>query len=102
MLKLAMFDPLLHQPIRTQIVSLIACNSDGVSFTQLLEATKTTNGNLSTHLRILEDHGYVIVTKTFENRRPKSIYTLSEQGLNSFLDYLDMLQQFMNAQPKKR
>ncbi len=92
-----MFDPLLHQPIRTQIMSIIAGNEDGVSFTQLLEITNTTNGNLSTHLKTLEDSGYIIVNKFFEGRRPKSTYTISQKGLAAFLDYIDKLSSFINT-----
>ena len=96
-----MFDPLLHQPTRTQIMSVIASNEDGVSFTQLLEATQTTNGNLSTHLRMLEENGYIAVNKFFEGRRPKSVYILTERGMEAFLDYIDALDKFMDLCPIK-
>ena len=97
-----MFDPLLHQPTRTQIMSVIASNEDGVSFTQLLEATQTTNGNLSTHLRMLEENGYIAVNKFFEGRRPKSVYILTERGMEAFLDYIDALDNFMDLCPIKK
>lgn len=97
-----MFDPLLHQPTRTQIMSVIASNEDGASFAQLLEATKTSNGNLSTHLRALEDNGYISVNKFFEGRRPKSVYVLTEQGMNAFLDYIDALDKFVDVCPIKK
>ena len=96
-----MFDPLLHQPTRTQIMSVIASNEDGVSFTQLLEATQTTNGNLSTHLRMLEENGYIAVNKFFGGRRPKSVYILTERGMGAFLDYIDALDKFMDLCPIK-
>ena len=83
-------------------MSVIASNEDGVSFTQLLEATQTTNGNLSTHLRMLEENGYIAVNKFFEGRRPKSVYILTERGMGAFLDYIDALDKFMDLCPIKK
>lgn len=97
-----MFDPLLHQPLRTKIVSTIVANEEGVSFTQLLEITQTTNGNLSSHLRTLEDNGYIDVEKFFEGRRPKSIYHITQKGLDAFLEYIDALHGFLQSQPLKK
>jgi DNA-binding PadR family transcriptional regulator len=97
-----MFDPILHQPLRTQIVSLIAGNEEGVSFTQLLETAQTSNGNLSSHLRTLEDNGYIEVTKFFEGRRPKSIYRITQKGLDAFLAYIDALHGFLQSHPLKK
>lgn len=77
-------------------MSIVASSEDGVSFTQLLEATQTTNGNLSTHLKALEDNGYIEVNKFFEGRRPKSIYLLTQKGMDAFLDYIDALHTFMD------
>ncbi len=96
-----MFDPILHQPLRTKIVSLIASNEDGVSFTQLLKATETSNGNLSSHLRTLEDNGYIDVDKFFEGRRPKTIYRITQKGLDAFFEYLDALQEFLQIHSLK-
>lgn len=90
-----MFDSLLHQPIRTHIMSIISSNEDGASFSQLLEMTNATNGNLSSHLKTLEDGGYIVVNKFFEGRRPKSIYSLTPLGLEAFLNYIDELSNFV-------
>ena len=96
-----MFDPLIHQPIRTQIISIISSNEEGASFTQLLEATNATNGNLSSHLKTLEDSGYIVVNKFFEGRRPKSIYSLTPLGLEAFLNYIDELSKFVAVRSNK-
>lgn len=95
-----MFDPLLHQPIRTHIMSIISSNEDGASFSQLLEATNATNGNLSSHLKTLEDGGYIVVNKFFEGRRPKSIYSLTPHGMEAFLNYIDELSKFVAVRNK--
>lgn len=97
-----MFNPILHQPLRTHIISLIAGNEEGVSFTQLLETTQTSNGNLSSHLRTLEDNGYIEVAKFFEGRRPKSIYRITQKGLDAFLEYIDALHGFLQSHPLKK
>jgi DNA-binding HxlR family transcriptional regulator len=95
------FDPLIHQPIRTQIISIISSNEEGASFSQLLEATNATNGNLSSHLKTLEDSGYIVVNKFFEGRRPKSIYSLTPLGLEAFLKYIDELSKFVAVRSNK-
>lgn len=97
-----MFDPLLHQPIRTHIISIISSNEQGASFSQLLEATNATNGNLSSHLKTLEDSGYIKVDKFFEGRRPKSIYTLTPLGFDSFLKYIDELSKFVSQKSSNK
>lgn len=97
-----MFDPLLHQPIRTHIISIISSNEQGASFSQLLELTNATNGNLSSHLKTLEDSGYIKVDKFFEGRRPKSIYTLTPLGLDSFLKYIDELSNFVSQKSSNK
>lgn len=97
-----MFDPILHQPLRTRIISIIAGNEEGASFTQLLEATGASNGNLSSHLRTLEDNEYIEVRKFFEGRRPKSIYLITPKGLDVFLEYLDALHRFLQTHPLKK
>jgi DNA-binding HxlR family transcriptional regulator len=76
-------------------MSIISSNEDGASFSQLLEMTNATNGNLSSHLKTLEDGGYIVVDKFFEGRRPKSIYSLTPLGLEAFLNYIDELSNFV-------
>ena len=95
-----MFDPLIHQPLRTTILSVIAASDDGASFRELLEKTGATNGNLASHLRTLEEANYLSVEKSFEGRRPKSCYRLTQQGYSAFLSYIDALEHFVRQTQK--
>lgn len=91
-----MFDPLLHHPIRSRLVALLS-KSDEVSFKELKDHLQLTDGNLATHLKALEKGEYIKIRKFFEERRPKTMYSLSSQGHQAFLDYLDVLEQFIKT-----
>jgi len=91
-----MFDPLLHQPIRSKIVSLIAANTEGVSFKELQDMCGATQGNLSSHLKTLEDAEYIDFEKFFEGRRPKTIYKLTSKGKMAFEGYIESLASFIS------
>lgn len=90
-----MFDPLLHQPLRTTIISAIAANEDGISFKELQNITDATQGNLASHLKTLEDAKYLEYEKFFEGRRPKTVYRLTKQGKAAFGEYINHLANFI-------
>lgn len=89
-----MFDPLLHQTVRSKLVSLLIAN-DELPFRALKESLDVTDGNLSTHLSKLEKEGYVIIEKTFEGKRPKTVVKISSKGNKAFHDYIDRLKEFI-------
>lgn len=97
-----MFDPLLHQPLRTTIVSAIAAHEDGMSFKELQNITEATQGNLASHLKTLEDGGYIEYEKFFEGRRPKTIYKLTKQGRADFGEYIDHLTNFITTNQREQ
>jgi DNA-binding MarR family transcriptional regulator len=67
-------------------------SSDGsISFPRLQELLDMTAGNLSTHLRKLEDAAYVDITKTHRGRTPVTYLGLSKKGRRAFEDYMDTL-----------
>src|SRR5213595_1977747 len=84
----ANLDRLIHEPIRLGIVSALAVN-DTMSFNQLKELLKTTDGNLSVHARKLEEAQYVGCEKYFEGRLPKTEYRLTSAGRKALETYLD-------------
>jgi DNA-binding PadR family transcriptional regulator len=53
----------------------------------LVNATGLTWGNLATHLRKLEDRGYVTVTKGYRGRKPRTVIALTDQGREAFHKY---------------
>lgn len=89
-----MFDPLLHQTIRSKLMSLLIAN-DELPFKALKELLEVTDGNLSTHLSKLEKDHYVLIEKTFEGKRPKTVVKITTKGEKAFADYIETLKQFI-------
>jgi DNA-binding HxlR family transcriptional regulator len=86
-------DRLIHERMRLAIVSALAVNRS-LSFNELKRLLETTDGNLSVHARKLEDAGYIICTKSFEGRMPRTEYRLSPVGrlaLERYLDHMEAL-----------
>jgi len=89
-----MFDPLLHQAIRSKLVSLLIAN-DELPFKALKEALEVTDGNLSSHLSKLEKENYIRIEKTFEGKRPKTVVKIAPLGRKAFDMYIEALKQFI-------
>jgi DNA-binding HxlR family transcriptional regulator len=89
-------DRLIHERMRLGIVSALAVNSS-LSFNELKQLMKTTDGNLSVHARKLEDAGYIACTKTFEGRVPKTEYALTTSGRKALERYLDHMEALIRA-----
>jgi len=62
------------------------------SFKEILEVT---DGNLASHLRYLENQGYVAVEKTFVGRKPQTNYSATASGKKAFQEHLDFLEQLI-------
>jgi len=88
------FDPLLHQGVRSKLISLLITNSE-LPFKALKESLEVTDGNLSSHLSKLEEAGYIEINKLFEGRRPKTVVEITDRGREAFGDYIDELKQFI-------
>ena len=84
-------DDLIHSRIRLAIMSVLA-SIDQADFTFIRDQINATDGNLSVHMRKLEDAGYVIVNKQFEGRKPISRYALTANGRDAFQAYVDHLE----------
>jgi DNA-binding MarR family transcriptional regulator len=89
-----MFDPLLHQTIRSKLVSLLISNNE-LPFKALKESLEVTDGNLSSHLSKLEKEGYIAIEKTFEGKRPKTTIHITEVGKKAFDRYIEALKAFI-------
>ena len=90
-----MFDPLIHQPLRTQIISLLIKN-ELMSFKMFKEALDVTDGNLSTHIKKLVEANYLHEEKFFEDKRPKTVYKITPLGLKQFQSYLKQLKELID------
>jgi DNA-binding HxlR family transcriptional regulator len=89
-------DRLIHERIRLGMVSALAVN-DALSFNELKNLLKTTDGNLSVHARRLEDAQYVSCRKYFEGRTPKTEYRLTATGRRALERYLDHMEALIRA-----
>jgi DNA-binding transcriptional ArsR family regulator len=83
-------DPMIHERLRLGILSALVVQ-ESLSFTELRELLRATDGNLSVQARKLEEARYVICDKRFEDRKPKSTYRLSPEGRVALEEYLEKL-----------
>jgi len=89
-------DRLIHERIRLGMVSALAVN-ETLSFSDLKELLKTTDGNLSVHARRLEEAEYVICEKYFVGRLPKTVYRLTPTGRQALERYLDHMEALIES-----
>jgi DNA-binding transcriptional ArsR family regulator len=89
-------DRLIHERMRLAIVSALAVN-DSLTFNELKRLLDTTDGNLSVHARKLEDADYVLCTKSFEGRVPRTEYRLSAAGRQALERYLAHMEALIRA-----
>lgn len=87
-------DELLLSKIRLGVIAELL-NAEWVSFSALVQAVKTTNGNLGAHLGKLLDAGYVSEQKTFVDRKPQSRYQLTPAGRDAFVAHVKSLEQLL-------
>ena len=86
-------DVLLHSRIRLAVISFLSgCETS--DFTTIKKAVGASDGNLTTHLRKLEDAGYVLMKKDYIGRKPITYFKLSVEGLEAFKAYINNLQKF--------
>ncbi len=93
---LASLDRLIYEPIRLRIVSALAVNPS-LTFNELKKLLDTTDGNLSVHARKLEDAEYIVCSKSFEGRMPKTQYRLTENGRRALEKYLNHMEALIQA-----
>jgi DNA-binding transcriptional ArsR family regulator len=87
----ASFDRLVYERVRLGIMSALAVREE-LTFSELKALFDVSDGNLSAHARKLEEARYVSCLKTFDGRRPKSVYRLTAAGraaLNRYLDHVE-------------
>ena len=89
-------DRLIHERMRLGIVSALAANQS-MTFNDLKELLKTTDGNISVHTRKLEEAQYITCTKSFDGRIPKTEYRLTAAGRRALLSYLDHMEALIRA-----
>ena len=95
---MANLDAIIHQPARLQIMAaLTALPADAqLDFVALRKMLSLTDGNLSVHLRKLEDAGYVAMEKAFVGRKPRTYIAATPAGRRAFAAHVQALQEILN------
>ena len=94
-------DELIHQPTRLRMMTMLVSQpEDGrLAYGFVQKTLGLTGGNLTTHLRKLEDAGYLVITKEFVDSKPRTWVQASEAGRIAFTDYLSNLEKALNWPP---
>jgi len=94
----AELDPVIHAQARLRVVAALSTlrTADKIAFPRLQDILQMTAGNLSVHLRKLEDAGYVEVTKTHQGRTPATFIRLTNRGRLAFEEYQEALRALLN------
>jgi DNA-binding transcriptional ArsR family regulator len=93
-------DRIIHDRVRLAILAALAA-TDVMSFTELKDATGTTDGNLSVHARKLEEANYIVCEKSFAGRTPRTEYRLSATGRRALEKYLEHMDALIRATRKR-
>ena len=83
-------DDVIHSRVRLAIMSFLM-TAGKADFSELKKQVQVSDGNLSTHLKKLEDHGYVTTTKQFVDKKPQTSVELTKEGKASFRSYVEGL-----------
>jgi len=92
-------DRIIHERVRLAIVSALAVN-EAMTFADLKALLSATDGNLSVHARKLEDAGYILCTKGFDGRVPRTEYRLAGVGRRALEKYLAHMEALIRATRK--
>ena len=84
-------DRVFHEPNRMAILSVLCAARGGLPFTELRDRCGLTDGNLSRHIKTMEEEGIVRCTKAFVNGKPRTTVTMTTPGTKRFQAYLDAL-----------
>ena len=86
---------LFHEPNRLAMMSALSQAIDGLTFNDLKRECGLTDGNLSRHLKTLEEAEAIRIEKTFVDAKPRTTVFLSDAGRKSFIEYLQALEEVL-------
>jgi|SRR6185312_925662 len=90
-------DEVIHGRLRLGIMAYLS-TAETADFNALKARLQATDGNLSVHLRKLEEAGYVAIDKSFVGRKPRTTVSLTDAGRKAFIRYLDAMARLVNSQ----
>ena len=92
---------MIHEKGRLTIMSLLAASPE-LSFTEMRDTLSMTDGNLTSHVRTLQEAGYVSVSKSYQGNRPLTTCSLTAAGKKAFTSYINLLEQIVQqSRPAK-
>lgn len=83
---------IFHEKARLGIMTSLVTNPKGLLFNDLKELCSLTDGNLSRHLQVLHEAGFVEIWKGHRKGRPQTLCRLTDDGRRRFLDYINVLE----------
>ena len=92
-------DRVIHEKGRLAIMSALAAAPE-LSFTELRDLLDMTDGNLTTHIRTLQQEGFISVAKSYQNNRPLTSCSLTAAGRKAFAEYISLLEQIVRQSKK--
>ena len=83
-------DEVIHGRVRLGVMAFLS-GVEAAQFNELKAKLQVTDGNLSVHLRKLEDAGFIAASKRFEGKKPLTEVRMTPQGRAAFIAYLDAM-----------
>ena len=93
-------DRVIHEKGRLALMSMLAATPE-LSFTELRDTLGMTDGNITTHIRTLQEAGYLSVTKSFQKKRPLTTCSLTAAGQTAFANYINLLERIVQQSKPK-
>ena len=91
---IAAIDDVIHGRLRLGIMAYLS-GSGMAEFNELKSRLQASDGNLSVHLRKLEEAGYVAIEKTYVGRKPLTRISITNEGRTAFITYLDAIEKLL-------
>ena len=88
-------DPLLHNQLRLQIISLLS-GIMSADFNHILDETKATRGNVSVQLKKLKEAGYIDISKSFGQSYPITTCSITDKGRKAFIGYIENISTYFD------
>jgi DNA-binding transcriptional ArsR family regulator len=92
-------DEIIHQSTRLRLMAALNALPEGehLDFVELKAVIQSTDGNLGTHLGVLEKAGYVVIEKDFVGRKPRTRVALSRPGRRAFAGHVAYLRELIDG-----
>ena len=85
-------DRVIHEKARLSVLTSLVAHPKGLAFGDLKQLCGLTDGNLSRHLQVLHEAGFVEIWKGFHKNRPQTLCRITDEGRRRFLEYINVLE----------